>query len=269
MDANRPIGIFDSGIGGLTIARAIREAFPQEHIIYYGDTAHLPYGDKSTETIRGYAKDIVDFLVEQKCKLIVIACNTASAAAYDFLVDYIPKGVDLINVIDPMAEYVVRQNLRRIGVIATKSTIASGTYNTKIKALAPKVDVQSLATPLLAPMIEEGFYKGEISTVVLKEYLSDPILNGVDGLVLACTHYPLIVEEIDAYYEGAIPIYDSTTVIVEKVTDSLRTRKLGRDSHTPSRHIFYVSDYTPSFEKTTRLFYGDDVDLSLKNIRIQ
>lgn len=266
MDNNRPIGIFDSGIGGLTIARAIREAFPQENIVYFGDTAHLPYGDKSPDTIYSYARDIVDFLVDQGCKIIVVACNSASAAAYDRLVDYVPQDVDLINVIDPMAEYVVKQDLTTVGVIATKATIASGVYQKKIHALRKDMQVHSLATPLLAPMIEEGYYRGEISSVVLKEYLSDSTLESIEGLVLACTHYPLIREEIDTYYNGKIHIYDSTTVIVDKVTEALTVRNIDRGSKEKSTHTFYVSDLTASFEKTTRLFYGRDVHLSLKNI---
>jgi len=189
---DRPIGIFDSGIGGLTVANAIQRLLPNESLVYYGDTAHLPYGDKSKELIAHYAVTITKFLLnEKKCKAIVIACNTASAAAYEALRDAYKGSVPVINVIDPMIEEVIAdENIHKVGIIATKTTVTSGVYQEKFSRRKPNLQHSALATPLLASMIEEGFYNNTISEAVLNEYLSNPALAQIDGLVLACTHYP-------------------------------------------------------------------------------
>src|SRR4051812_13453440 len=151
---NDPIGIFDSGIGGLTVANAIQKVLPNESLIYFGDTAHLPYGDKSPDSIKYYAIRITQFLLERKAKMIVIACNTASSVAYDTVKDFVGGKVPVINVIDPVVSIVLdRDNINKIGVIGTKGTIKSDIYAKKIKAKSKKVEVSSLATPLLAPMI--------------------------------------------------------------------------------------------------------------------
>src|SRR5690242_5737048 len=152
----QPIGIFDSGIGGLTVANAVSKLLPEEQIIYFGDTAHLPYGDKSKELIRSYAATITDFLlIDKKCKAVVIACNTASAAAYELLRDKYKDVVPVINVIDPMIEAVIADDsIKKVGVIATKTTIASGVYPEKFSRRKPSLQYAELATPLLASMIE-------------------------------------------------------------------------------------------------------------------
>ena len=200
MSSALPIGIFDSGIGGLTVAGAIHRLLPDEQLIYFGDTAHLPYGDKSPEAIKSYSLNIGRFLLSQKCKMIVIACNTASSHAYQALVDDIGNYVRVVNVIDPVIEILVKENRHHnVGVIGTKATIQSGIYASKLAAIDPSMKVFSMATPLLAPMIEEGYFDNNISHTVIHEYLSSPKLKDIDSLVLACTHYPLIKKEIDDY----------------------------------------------------------------------
>ncbi|MBK9734848.1 MAG: glutamate racemase [Saprospiraceae bacterium] len=262
---NQPIGIFDSGIGGLTVANAIHHALPNEHLIYFGDTVHLPYGDKSADAIRYYSLKISKFLLEQNCKMIIIACNSASSAAYDMLLDFFEGKVLFVNVVDPLVNAVISNNYQNVGVIATKATINSSIYRNKIKSLNQKVKVNQLATPLLAPMIEEGFYSGSISKSIISNYLSHPDLHDIDALLLACTHYPLIKAEIDEFYNGKVAIMDSTDVVTNVVIQILTEEKLlsPKRSHEDQ---FYVSDYTKSFEETARNFYGENIKLEAQQI---
>ena len=264
---SRPIGVFDSGIGGLTVAHAISVLLPDEQLIYFGDTAHMPYGDKSPELIQKYSIRITDFLLKEKnCKAIVIACNTASAAAYEELRDKFKGVIPVINVIDPMIEAVIADDtIENVGIIATKTTIGSGVYQEKFSRRKPNLIYSAKATPLLASMIEEGFYDNNISKAVLEKYLSDPKLNGIDALVLACTHYPLIKKEIEAFYKGSIKVFDSAQVVAEKLKIIMDKENL-TTSMRAGENVFYVSDYTESFEKTTRIFFKQKIKLDLRNI---
>ncbi len=267
MNANSPIGIFDSGIGGLTVAHAISEALPNETLIYFGDTAHMPYGDKSKESIRYYAEQITNYLLKNEgCKCIVIACNTASAAAYEYLRDAFINIIPVINVIDPIIEEVIADdNIKRAGIIATKTTIASGIYQEKLSRRKASLEYTALATPLLAPMIEEGFYNDKISHEIIHSYLAQPELSGIDALILGCTHYPLIKEEILEFYDHKIRVIDSTNIVANKVKKILEIEGLLSPVRTvPDK--YYVSDYTESFEKTTSVFFGSKINLELKNI---
>lgn len=261
----KSIGVFDSGIGGLTVASAINRHLPNEHLVYFGDTIHLPYGDKSLDAIRYYALRISKFLMEQDCKMIVIACNTASAAAYDLLLDFFESKIVFANVVDPLVQLVISEGYQNIGVIATKATVRSNTYRNKIKSLNQKLTVNQLATPLLAPMIEEGFYHNNISKEVINSYLDDPSMRDIDALLLACTHYPLIRDEIDAYYKGKVKVLDSCEVLAKQVESLLSTEDLLSDELTRP-HKYYVSDFTQSFEDTAKLFYGKEVELEVRNI---
>src|SRR5687768_10491440 len=212
----QPIGIFDSGIGGLTVAHAIKTLLPEEDLIYFGDTAHLPYGDKSEAAIQVYSIKIADILLKKGCKVIVIACNSASSASYELLKEYVRTDTHVINVIDPMVELVTQNYAHRnIGLIGTKRTVQSGVYGRKIAEADKDITLHSLATPLLAPMIEEGFFNNQISHEIIAQYLSDPVLQNIDGLILACTHYPLIKKEISAYYRGRMAILDSSEIVAQ------------------------------------------------------
>lgn len=257
-----PIGIFDSGIGGLTVARSIRKVLPNESFIYFGDTAHLPYGDKSKELVASYASRITSFLLkEHRCKAIVIACNTASAAAYETLRDEHRGHVPIINVIDPMIEEVIaNEELSRIGVIATKTTVASGVYQEKFNRRKPQLEVATLATPLLASMIEEGFYDNSISEAVIHRYLSDTALQGIQALILACTHYPLIRNQIEEHFGGKVKIFDSAAVVAAKLKVILEKENLLSFSESLNDR-FFVSDFTPAFELATKTFFGRSIRL--------
>ncbi len=267
MNSNAPIGIFDSGIGGLTVAHAISGVLPNERLVYFGDTAHMPYGDKSKELIRYYAEEITNYLLkEEHCKCIVIACNTASAAAYEYLRDAFKNIIPVINVIDPIIEEVIADtNIKRAGIIATKTTIASGIYQEKLSRRKSTLEFSALATPLLAPMIEEGFYNDKISHEIIYSYLAQPELANIDALILGCTHYPLIRDEIIEYYKNKVRVIDSTTIVANKVKKILDHERLLSSGRTgPDK--YYVSDYTDSFEKTTSVFFGSRINLELKNI---
>ncbi|MBK6619588.1 MAG: glutamate racemase [Saprospirales bacterium] len=261
VSSKNPIGIFDSGVGGLTVANAIVRSLPNEEIIYFGDTAHLPYGDKSADAIRYFSLRISKFLLEQDCKMIVVACNSASSAAYHVLVDFFKGQALFVNVVDPLVEKVAGKRYRKVGVIATKATVQSGMYERQLRALQPDLEIASLATPLLAPMIEEGYVHNEISHAVLQSYLSHPSLQGIDALLLACTHYPLIRPDIEAFFEGKVEIFDSTDVVVSAVRQRLGSKNLLNEQKPQRPHRFYVSDYTSSFESTTRLFYKEEIAL--------
>ena len=261
LTSKSPIGIFDSGIGGLTVAHAIQQHLPNESIVYFGDTAHLPYGDKSEAAIQAYSIKIADVLLKKGCKVIVIACNSASSASYELLKEYVLDQAHIINVIDPMIEYVVKEfNGKKIGLIGTKRTVQSGIYTKKIVASNAGIELASLATPLLAPMIEEGFYNNQISHEIIAQYLSDQTLTGIEALILACTHYPLIKKEILDYYQGKATILDSSVVVAKELDNYLQQTKLKNDSIEPEHH-FYVSDFTESFEASTQLFFGKKVHL--------
>jgi len=193
-NSKQPVGIFDSGIGGLTVANAISKLLPEEELIYFGDTAHMPYGDKSKDLIKQYALRITEFLLhEKKCKAIVIACNTASAAAYEYLRDANKGITPIINVIDPIVEAVISdESIHRVGLIATKTTIGSGIYKEKLGRRKEELHYTELATPLLAPMIEEGFSDDTISHAVIHQYLEQEPLQHIDALILGCTHYVIV-----------------------------------------------------------------------------
>jgi glutamate racemase len=260
---NNPIGIFDSGIGGLTVAQAVTEVLPHENIIYFGDTAHLPYGDKSTAAIQAYSVKICDLLLREKCKLILIACNSASAAAYDLTREYIASKAKVLNVIDPTVAYVgERFGGQTVGLIGTKQTVNSGVYEQKVRELGRDIRLRSLATPLLAPVIEEGFFNNSISESVIHTYLSDPELDGIRALILGCTHYPLVKAEIEAYYAGSVEVIDASRIVAESVRRYLASTGLLKGGEGSFRK-FFVSDYTPSFEASTRIFFGEQLHLEL------
>ncbi len=266
LSASNPIGIFDSGIGGLTVANAITKLLPNEKLVYFGDIAHLPYGDKSADSIKYYGIRIAQFLLDQQCKIIVIACNTASALAYETIKDFVGNKAIVLNVIDPVVKVVAEnKTTRHVGVIATKGTVRSDIYSKKITALRKDMKVSSLATPLLVSMIEEGFFNNKISRAVINSYLERPKLKKIDSLILACTHFPLIKPEIEEYYKHHMVIIDSAGVVASEVSETLKRNRLQTTLKKPKHH-FYVSDYTDSFEKSTQFFFKGKITLEKADI---
>jgi len=259
VNKNNPIGIFDSGIGGLTVAKAIRKLLPNESILYFGDTKHLPYGDKSEESVKEFSQNISAFLKNKSCKMIVIACNTASSLAHETVVKTCPN-IEVVNVIEPVVDRLTSSNTTsNIGIIGTKGTINSGIYPKKIRDKNNNANVKSLATPLLAAMIEEGFIEGKISEAIIHNYLNHKELNNINQLILACTHYPLIQNLIEKFYDDKVEIIDSASEVAKHIKTILENEKLLSDKK--AEHHFFVSDYTNSFEQSAKFFFGEDIRL--------
>ncbi len=251
------IGVFDSGIGGLTVAAAIKQHNPGQRIIYFGDTAHLPYGEKSPDHIKKYIKAISAFLFAQNCDQLVIACNSASSVVNQ-VVD-LPKFSSIINVIDPVVNVLAeRKDIQRVGVIGTKRTIDSRVYKNRLVELRPDLDVYQLATPLLAPMIEEGFIHDMIAEKVIHEYLTE--MPEIDALILGCTHYPLILKEIDSFYQGKVELFDAPEHVAKELGMN------GGAGTETQEDIFYVSDFTSSFEQTAQQFFGKSIRLEKSDL---
>ena len=261
----QPIGIFDSGVGGLTVAHAIKQILPGESIIYFGDTAHLPYGDKSAESIAFYSRRITEFLLEHNAKVVLVACNTASSSAFESLKKEFHGKTILMDVIDPVVDYLGERKLSKIGVIGTKRTISSGTYPKKIKERSPGTEVVSMATPLLVPMIEEGFIFDDISNAILRAYLSGDSLAGIQALILGCTHYPIIKNQISKIFNFNVEVIDSARIVSMILRETLEKNKILNDSGIVNDQ-FFVSDYTDYFEKIARMFFERDINLKKADI---
>ena len=267
LEGSAPIGIFDSGIGGLTVAKAILERLPSENIIYFGDTAHLPYGDKSAKSIQSYCNAISHFLIGKGCKMIVVACNTASAVGFNVVKKVCGEDAIPINVIDPVVSIVKEQSFSgKLGIIGTKRTINTRAYTKRLRQSMPELMTAEMATPLLAPMIEEGFFNNKISQTIINSYLSRKSLADIDALILACTHYPLIQKEISNFYKNEILIIDSALAVANEVAATLKTKSLVNLSLEKPSHEFFVSDYTESFETTARIFFGSKPKLKEMNL---
>jgi glutamate racemase len=257
----QPIGIFDSGIGGLTVTHALIQALPHEHCIYFGDTAHLPYGDKSTAVIQAYSIKITEMLLEKGCKLILIACNSASAAAYEAVKEYVSNRALVMNVIDPVVDLIKAKYAgKRVGLIGTRQTVSSRVFEKKINAAHADIQLASHATNLLAQAIEE-FGPHPLIDHLLNEYLSGPQLQHIDALVLACTHYPVIKDQIAAFYDNQVDIIDASEIVAHAVKRQLQESHLQNEATAISNRHFYISDYTASFAKHAKLFFGEAITL--------
>jgi glutamate racemase len=261
----QPIGIFDSGVGGLTVAHAIKQILPYENLIYFGDTAHLPYGDKSAEAIESYSRKITEFLLQHNAKVVVIACNSASASAFGTIKKEFGSKTLIIDVIDPVVDYMGTRDFKKIGVIGTKRTISSGMYATKLKKKSPGTSVISMATPLLVPMIEEGFIFDDISNAIIRAYLSNPSLDGIQALILGCTHYPIIKNQISKIFNFDVEVVDSAKIVSLLLKDTLEKNNL-LNSRGKSVDQFFVSDYTPYFGKIARMFFEGEINLKKADI---
>lgn len=242
--------------------KAMQELMPGESIIYYGDTAHLPYGDKSAELVREYAIGITRFLCKKGVKAIVIACNTASAVALDAVIAE-AGGLPVFNVIEPAArEALAHSESRQIGVIGTKTTISSGVYPRTIAGMAPEARVVQKATPLLVPLIEEGWLHNTISREVIEAYMSDTGFFNIDALILGCTHYPLVKDEIAKYFKRnfthKVEVVDSSLAVAEAIRNALTAANLMNEAG-KVEHSYFVSDFSRNFEDGAKLFLRQSV----------
>ncbi len=246
-----PIGIFDSGLGGLTVLREVEKLMPYEDIVYFGDTAHLPYGSKSKEAIIKFSVQNVLFLLKKKVKIVIIACNTSSSLALDYL-----KGifnVPLLGVIDAGVRKTVKvSKSKRVAVIGTKSTIESESYQKRIHTLDKSIKVYAAACPLFVPLAEEGLVEGDIVESAVKMYLNR-IKGKVDTLILGCTHYPILKDAIARYLKG-VYLVDSAKEVALEARAVLESGNLISDSSARGRKEFYVTDEPKGFARMARIF---------------
>jgi len=254
-DPHNPIGVFDSGIGGLTVVRALIEQLPFEHIIYFGDTARVPYGVKSVETISRYATQITEFLLLQKVKALVVACNTMSAVAYQAIEDLSPAPV--LGVVDAGARGAVAVTKNsRVGVIGTPATIHSNAYVKAIKKYDPDIEIFSRACPLFVPLVEEGWLDHQVTRITAQEYLKPVIAENIDTLVLGCTHYPLLKPVIQEILGDPIMLVDSAQAITEQTVELLGKHNLLNQQRRTPKYRFYVTDVPFMFKEVGERFLG-------------
>jgi len=255
------IGIFDSGIGGLTVVKSLMEELPGYNMIYFGDTARTPYGSKSPETVVRYALENTDFLLKQGAKLIVMACNTASSVAADRVAEN--YDIPIFEVVTPATEQAVKiSNTLTIGVIGTRATVKSGIYEHKIMALKPDAKVYSAACPLLVPLVEEGWMKKPETVMIIKKYLYPLKVRQIDTLILGCTHYPLLKDKIQRKIGKRVHIIDSSIAIAENVKFFLDTHpEVDKQLSKNNAFRLFVSDITEQFGKTARTTLRRNVHL--------
>lgn len=266
---NRPIGFFDSGLGGLTSIPYLMEKLPKEHIIYFGDTARTPYGSKADSTILNFSRQISDFLVKQDVKMIVIACNTVSAICLDELQKRHPH-IPIVGIIYPAADKIARTCgiSNKIGIIGTKVTVSSRAYSKAIQKINPSLKVFEKSCPAFVPLIEEGIVKNDIMNLTIEYYLDDFILeNRIDTMVLGCTHYPLLESNIRRRYPNLRIVNPSKEVILP-IENILRERDiLATDNDEKS--VFYASDLSENFlNMIDKIFQDTKVKVRFKNLDI-
>lgn len=255
-----PLGVFDSGLGGLTVVRALARLLPHEDIVYLGDTARVPYGTKGADTIRRYSMGCAKHLLRDDVKAIVVACNTASAVAPELL--RAAFDVPVFSVIDPGAQAAVEASVTgRIGVLATQGTVASGAYPRAVSTVSTRAETFAFAAPLLVPLAEEGWLEGDVPRLAVRRYLEPLRIHDVDVLVLGCTHYPLLLsvfeEETRALLGPAVTVVDSAHATAESTRRALAERGLLAEGRTrPGRIEISVTDRSPSFSVVAARFLG-------------
>lgn len=257
--ASQPIGVFDSGLGGLTILKALKEFLPNEQFIYYGDTAHLPYGEKSEEALQSYVQSIAQFLKDKQCKFMVIACNSASTVLEGMR--NLPFQEDeMVNVIEPIVQLIgTQKKFHNIAIIGTRKTISSGLFERSIHALNPELNLISKQTPLLVPMIEEGFVDDEALFPVFNRYFKD--FKNSELIIPACTHYPIIYGQIERFFNHNLKVLHTPKIIAERVKEVLEQKKLLNLEQSNPDDEYHLSDLTESFKQEAEMFLGKSIQL--------
>jgi glutamate racemase len=260
----RPIGVFDSGIGGLTVLKELTARLPGEDFIYLGDTARLPYGTKSNEVIVRYSRENTEFLLAKGIKLLVVACNTSSAVALGEIANH--TMVPVIGVIEPSARAAVKASRTgKIGVIGTEATIASGAYTRAIQSLRPRAEIYTRACPLLVPLVEEGWIDNEIAQRTVAYYLESLKASGIDTLLLGCTHYPLLRGVFERVLGVRVKIVDSAIATAAAVREKLAALKLARRGGTTAgAQSFFVTETPERFVRVGRRFIGPRVESAVR-----
>lgn len=258
--ADAPIGVFDSGVGGLTVLKEVMHRLPNERCIYFGDTARLPYGNKSRDTVIRYSTEIATFLVQRQVKLIIVACNTASSHALPALSAQFPH-IPILGVIEPGAQaaWLASKN-KKIGIVGTKGTIASKAHATALRALDPEIEVYPVACPLFVPLVEEKWEDHPAASLIVEEYLA-PLRGKVDTLLLGCTHYPFLRAAIQHCLGDAVCLVDPSVPCADQVERTLRLQSLLAHS-SRGHHEFYLSDEGAASSEIAALFLGRPVSFS-------
>jgi len=255
IDPRQPIGVFDSGIGGLTVVRALMERLPFENIVYFGDTARVPYGVKSVETIAHYTTQIAEFLLEKQVKVLIIACNTMAAVAAQVVRDLSP--VPVLDVIEAGAVAAVEATrTRQIGVIGTPTTVNSNAYARAIQAMASDARIYSQACPLFVPLVEEGWLDHEVTRLTAQEYLKPVLAEHIDTLVLGCTHYPLLKPLLQNVMGKDVKLVDSAEAMATRTAALLAEHGLVNTDPAPPHYEFYVTDVPVKFQTIGERFLG-------------
>ncbi len=250
---NRPIGVFDSGVGGLTVVKQLMKKLPAENIVYFGDTARIPYGTKSEEIVRRFALEDSFFLLDKNVKMIVVACNTASAVAVKMLQQLLD--VPVIGVIEPGARAAIKYSgEKKIGVIGTAATVRSGSYRREIKGMAQYAQVISQACPLFVPLVEEGWIEDEATYLIARRYLQPLMENKVDTVILGCTHYPLLATMIQKIVGSEVRLVDSGVETAGMVGQILRGNRMLADPDQIAEQRFYLSDMPYKFQEIAERF---------------
>ena len=258
MIADLPIGVFDSGVGGLTVVKEIQSLLPNESIIYLGDTARVPYGNKSPETIQEYAIQITRFLIEKKVKAVVVACNTATAYSLDRLRELF--ALPLLGVIEPGVGAALEATRGgNIGIIGTVGTIQSHAYQNALLKLRPDLTIQALATPLLVPLVEEDWLDHPATDLILQEYLKPMIQGAVDTLVLGCTHYPLLKPRLHQLVQDRIQLVDSAENMAKALKKTLEEHDLLNLNKVIGSTQIYVTDFSPRFQVLAERFLNRSI----------
>lgn len=253
---NKPIGIFDSGVGGLTVFREIRKKLPEKDIIYFGDTARVPYGSKSKNTIIQYSLQNAAFLIRQNIKILVVACNTSSAYAIDELKKHFH--IPIIGVIEPGAIKALEMTRnKRIGIIGTYGTIKSGSYEKSLKALSKDCYIFSKATPLLVPLVEENWIDHQVSKMIIKEYLTELLKQKIDTLILGCTHYPVLKKVIKEVVGKDVQLVDSAESVAQKIQQFFSEESSGERI---GNNTFYISDNPEKFKLLGKQILKQDLE---------
>jgi len=270
MNKHAPIGVFDSGVGGLTVAREIMRQIPNEKIVYFGDTARVPYGSKSKETVTRYSRQILRFLQAKEVKAIVVACNTASAYALEELEK--ETDIPIIGVVKPGAKVAAEVTINdKIGVIATEGTIGSNIYSDYIKELKPGACVVGKACPLFVPLVEEGLWQDPVTDEIAKRYLTELIDIGIDTLILGCTHYPLIRSTVGKIMGEDVTLVNPAYETARELKELLKERDLLNDEEIKlgdNMYRFYVSDGAEKFKRFANSIIKYGI-LSAKTVNIE
>jgi glutamate racemase len=263
--ASQPIGIFDSGVGGLTVLREISRHLPQEDLVYIGDTARLPYGNKSSGAIIQCTSECAHFLLEQKIKLLIVACHTASAHALDILQETLP--IPVIGVIQPGFELLMENTrTQRVAILATASTIASNVYQNLIRQHYPLACIFPIACPLFVPLAEEHFFDHPAAELIAVHYLQGLHAANIDAVLLACTHYPILRKAIQKALPPSVKILESAQSCAEQVRSLLMTSELMNKQEKKPHYQFFATDHTERFATLAKTFLGHEIDLKLMHL---